>query len=170
MLALFLGALAPDEPSPIPVPNPQWVVSDRIASVHLKCLLSDQSGSVVALHLIQSGRQLVLGAHKQRDEMIDDPVLHDPVFTIVTGSDERFSKAALYVPGGRSERPSIGDRGDIVFLSQTEEPVALFRFPKPYVRSEGVPIVAFLPLRSDPQSLETLAGVCSRTRLEDKPA
>lgn len=169
-LALLTGAFAADEPAPIVAPPSQWVVSDRIAAVRFDCRLSDDSGNVIALHLIKSGRQLVLNAHSKRDASIDDPVIQDPTYEITGESGERFSNALHHIPGGRSEKPSFGDRGDIVFLNESDDPVALLRFPKPYASSKGVPIVAFLPLLSDPRALETLAGVCSRTRLEDKPA
>ncbi len=169
-LALLIGAQAADRPSPIIAPPSKWVITDQIASVRFECRLADHSGGSVKLNLIQSGRQLVLGAHTERDENSDDPVLHEPDYLIEPGSDGRFSNAIRFVPGGRSERPSVGDRGDLVFMNEGDEPVALVRFPKPYSKSEGVPIVAFLPQLSKPNALETLAGVCSRTRLEDKPA
>lgn len=168
--ALLIGVMGPGGQSPIPVPSPQWVVTDRIASVRFDCRLSDLSGTSVELHLIKSGRQLVLGGRTERDGRVDDPVLQEADYLIASGSDERFLNATRYVPGGRTERPSVGDRGDLAFLNEGDVPVALLRFPKGYPDSKGVPIVAFLPQLSKPNTLETLAGVCLRMRLEDKQA
>ncbi|MEE4537048.1 MAG: hypothetical protein V2J51_00960 [Erythrobacter sp.] len=165
--ALIFGAIMQQD-APRIAPRANWSLTDTIAEVRYDCLLTDLEGQRILLKLLKSGQQAYLGEYTDRHAASEFPLIRTPTYRVLEGSSPRLATTLRFVPGGRNVSPSIGDRGDIVFLDHEGVPAALFRFEERYAASEGVPLSAFLPKVTDPKSLETLAGVCSVERLEDE--
>ncbi|MGB3472019.1 MAG: hypothetical protein WBA51_14460 [Erythrobacter sp.] len=164
--ALIFGAFLHQD-APKIVSQPKRGMTDSIAVVRYNCVLTDAEGQTTTLNLRKSGRQTYFGIYTDQDAADEFPLIEMPIYRVLEGSSSRLTTTLRYVPGGSSVSPSVGDTGDIVFLDDKGAPAALLRFPKHYAPSKGVSLSAFLPKATDPDSLETLAGVCLVKRLED---
>ncbi|WP_379546646.1 hypothetical protein ACFCW2_11905 [Qipengyuania sp. DSG2-2] len=168
VLAMFAGALA-EQATPRITRGPERLVTDHLAVVRFDCTLTNSVGELKNLALRKSGRQTYFGQYAANEQTTPAPLMTDPVYRILETSDQWLDPDLDYVPGGRSASPSVGEQDDLVFRNKDGTPVGLLRFTKHYITSAGIPISAFMPKPNDPTSLETLAGVCTPTRLEDQP-